>query len=160
MKLRIGHGYDAHRFADNRRLFIGGIEIPHTRGLDGHSDADVLTHAVMDALLGALALGDIGSLFPDSDPAYAGADSVALLVRVADLISAQGWRVGNIDATVIAQAPKIKPYIEQMRARIAKACGARPEDVSVKATTEEHMGFTGREEGIRAHAVCLLERSG
>ena len=126
MKLRIGHGYDAHRFADNRRLIIGGIEIPHTRGLDGHSDADVLTHAVMDALLGALALGDIGSLFPDSDPAYAGADSVALLVRVADLISAQGWRVGNIDATVIAQAPKIKPYIEQMRARIAKACGARP----------------------------------
>ena len=124
MKLRIGHGYDAHRFADNRRLIIGGIEIPHTRGLDGHSDADVLTHAVMDALLGALALGDIGSLFPDSDPAYAGADSVALLVRVADLISAQGWRVGNIDATVIAQAPKIKPYIEQMRARIAKACGA------------------------------------
>ena len=123
MKLRIGHGYDAHRFADNRRLIIGGIEIPHTRGLDGHSDADVLTHAVMDALLGALALGDIGSLFPDSDPAYAGADSVALLVRVADLISAQGWRVGNIDATVIAQAPKIKPYIEQMRARIAKACG-------------------------------------
>lgn len=116
MKLRIGHGYDAHRFADNRRLIIGGIEIPHTRGLDGHSDADVLTHAVMDALLGALALGDIGSLFPDSDPAYAGADSVALLVRVADLISAQGWRVGNIDATVIAQAPKIKPYIEQMRA--------------------------------------------
>ena len=109
MKLRIGHGYDAHRFADNRRLIIGGIEIPHTRGLDGHSDADVLTHAVMDALLGALALGDIGSLFPDSDPAYAGADSVALLVRVADLISAQGWRVGNIDATVIAQAPKIKP---------------------------------------------------
>ena len=160
MKLRIGHGYDAHRFADNRRLIIGGIEIPHTRGLDGHSDADVLTHAVMDALLGALALGDIGSLFPDSDPAYAGADSVALLVRVADLISAQGWRVGNIDATVIAQAPKIKPYIEQMRARSAKACGARPEDVSVKATTEEHMGFTGREEGIRAHAVCLLERSG
>ena len=160
MKLRIGHGYDAHRFADNRRLIIGGIEIPHTRGLDGHSDADVLTHAVMDALLGALALGDIGSLFPDSDPAYAGADSVALLVRVADLISAQGWRVGNIDATVIAQAPKIKPYIEQMRARIAKACVARPEDVSVKATTEEHMGFTGREEGIRAHAVCLLERSG
>lgn len=160
MKLRIGHGYDAHRFADNRRLIIGGIEIPHTRGLDGHSDADVLTHAVMDALLGALALGDIGSLFPDSDPAYAGADSVALLVRVADLISAQGWRVGNIDATVIAQAPKIKPYIELMRARIAKACGARPEDVSVKATTEEHMGFTGREEGIRAHAVCLLERSG
>ena len=160
MKLRIGHGYDAHRFADNRRLIIGGIEIPHTRGLDGHSDADVLTHAVMDALLGALALGDIGSLFPDSDPAYAGADSVALLVRVADLISAQGWRVGNIDATVIAQAPKIKPYIEQMRARIAKACGARSEDVSVKATTEEHMGFTGREEGIRAHAVCLLERSG
>ena len=160
MKLRIGHGYDAHRFADNHRLIIGGIEIPHTRGLDGHSDADVLTHAVMDALLGALALGDIGSLFPDSDPAYAGADSVALLVRVADLISAQGWRVGNIDATVIAQAPKIKPYIEQMRARIAKACGAWPEDVSVKATTEEHMGFTGREEGIRAHAVCLLERSG
>ena len=160
MKLRIGHGYDAHRFADNRRLIIGGIEIPHTRGLDGHSDADVLTHAVMDALLGALARGDIGSLFPDSDPAYAGADSVALLVRVADLISAQGWRVGNIDATVIAQAPKIKPYIEQMRARIAKAWGARPEDVSVKATTEEHMGFTGREEGIRAHAVCLLERSG
>ena len=159
-KMRIGHGYDAHRFADNRRLIIGGIEIPHTRGLDGHSGADVLTHAVMDALLGALALGDIGSLFPDSDPAYAGADSVALLVRVADLISAQGWRVGYIDATVIAQAPKIKPYIDQRRARIAKACGARPEDVSVKATTEEHTGFSGREEGIRAHAGCLLERSG
>ena len=160
MKLRIGHGYDAHRFADNRRLIIGGIEIPHTRGLDGHSDADVLTHAVMDALLGALALGDIGSLFPDSDPAYAGADSVALLVRVADIISAQGWRVGNTDATALAQAPQIKPHIEQMGARIDEACGARPEDVSVKATTEEHMGFTGREEGIRAHAVCLLERSG
>ncbi|MEY8440359.1 2-C-methyl-D-erythritol 2,4-cyclodiphosphate synthase [Anaerotruncus colihominis] len=158
MKLRIGHGYDAHRFAENRKLIIGGVQIPYTRGLDGHSDADVLAHAVMDALLGALALGDIGSLFPDSDPAYAGADSVSLLVRVADLIGAHGWHVGNIDATVIAQAPRLKPYIEQMRARIAKACGMCPEDVSVKATTEEHMGFTGREEGISAHAVCLLER--
>lgn len=160
MNLRIGHGYDAHRFVKGRQLIIGGIQISHTYGLDGHSDADVLMHAVMDALLGALALGDIGGQFPDSDPAYAGADSFVLLVRVVDLVRTHGWRVGNIDATVIAQAPKLKPYIEQMRGRIAAACKIQPGDVSVKATTEEHMGFTGREEGISAHAVCLLERIG
>lgn len=158
--MRIGHGYDAHRFADGRKLIIGGVDIPYERGLDGHSDADVLTHAVMDALLGAAALGDIGGHFPPSDPAYEGADSVELCCRVRELLSAVGWRVGNVDATVIAQAPKLAPYIEQMRKNIAAALGCDIGQVSVKATTEERMGFTGRMEGIAAHAVCLIEKEG
>lgn len=154
--MRIGHGYDAHRLAEGRRLVIGGVEIPYERGLLGHSDADVLAHAVMDAILGALALGDIGAQFPDSDPAYAGADSVALLGRVRVMAEQRGWRVGNVDATIVAQAPKLAPHIPRMRRRLAGACGVPEEDVSVKATTEEHMGFTGSGEGISAHAVCLL----
>lgn len=156
--MRIGHGYDAHRLAEGRRLVIGGVEIPYERGLLGHSDADVLAHAVMDAILGALALGDIGAQFPDSDPAYAGADSVALLGRVRAMAEQRGWRVGNVDATIVAQAPKLAPHIPRMRRRLAGACGVPEEDVSVKATTEEHMGFTGSGEGISAHAVCLLMR--
>ena len=156
--MRIGHGYDAHRLAEGRRLVIGGVEIPYERGLLGHSDADVLAHAVMDAILGALALGDIGAQFPDSDPAYAGADSVALLGRVRAMAEQRGWRVGNVDATIVAQAPKLAPHIPRMRRRLAGACGVPEEDVSVKATTEEHMGFTGSGEGISAHAVCLLVR--
>ena len=158
MNLRIGHGYDVHRLEAGRKLILGGVLIPWERGLLGHSDADVLTHAVMDALLGALALGDIGGMFPDSDPAYAGADSIALLEQVARRVAAAGWRLGNLDATVIAQAPKLAGYLPVMRQRLAAACGAPVEAVSVKATTEEHLGFTGRGEGIAAHAVCLLER--
>lgn len=158
MNLRIGHGYDVHRLEAGRKLILGGVLIPWERGLLGHSDADVLTHAVMDALLGALALGDIGGMFPDSDPAYAGADSIALLEQVARRVAAAGWRLGNLDATVIAQAPKLAGYLPAMRQRLAAACGAPVEAVSVKATTEEHLGFTGRGEGIAAHAVCLLER--
>ncbi len=158
MNLRIGHGYDVHRLEAGRKLILGGVLIPWERGLLGHSDADVLTHAVMDALLGALALGDIGGMFPDSDPAYAGANSIALLEQVARRVAAAGWRLGNLDATVIAQAPKLAGYLPAMRQRLAAACGAPVEAVSVKATTEEHLGFTGRGEGIAAHAVCLLER--
>ncbi|HIX66063.1 MAG TPA: 2-C-methyl-D-erythritol 2,4-cyclodiphosphate synthase [Candidatus Anaerotruncus excrementipullorum] len=158
MNLRIGHGYDVHRLEAGRKLILGGVLIPWERGLLGHSDADVLTHAVMDALLGALAMGDIGGMFPDSDPAYAGADSIALLEQVARRVAAAGWRLGNLDATVIAQAPKLAGYLPAMRQRLAAACGAPVEAVSVKATTEEHLGFTGRGEGIAAHAVCLLER--
>ena len=158
MNLRIGHGYDVHRLEAGRKLILGGVLIPWERGLLGHSDADVLTHAVMDALLGALAMGDIGGMFPDSDPAYAGADSIALLEQVARRVAAAGWRLGNLDATVIAQAPKQAGYLPAMRQRLAAACGAPVEAVSVKATTEEHLGFTGRGEGIAAHAVCLLER--
>lgn len=156
--MRIGHGYDAHRLVEGRRLVLGGVEIPHQTGLLGHSDADVLLHAVMDALLGAAALGDIGGLFPDSDERYHGADSLQLLKEVAALLRSGGWFIVNIDATVLAQAPKLKPYIPQMRGRIAGACGIPEEDVSVKATTEEGMGFTGRLEGISAHAVCLIEK--
>ena len=156
--MRIGHGYDAHRLAEGRRLVIGGVEIPWEKGLLGHSDADVLAHAVMDAVLGALALGDIGAQFPDSDPAYEGADSVALLGRVRAMAEQRGWKIGNVDATVVAQAPKLAPYIPQMRRRLADTCGVPAEDVNVKATTEEHMGFTGSGEGVSAHAVCLLMR--
>lgn len=155
--MRIGHGYDVHRFADGRKLILGGVEIPYPRGLLGHSDADVLTHAVMDALLGAAALGDIGAHFPDSDPAYLGADSVMLLGRVRGLLAKNGFRVGNIDATVVAQAPKLQPYLARMRKNLAAACGIQEESVSVKATTEEGLGFTGRGEGVAAHAVCLIE---
>ena len=155
--MRIGHGYDVHRFAQGRKLILGGVEIPYSLGLLGHSDADVLTHAVMDALLGAAALGDIGTHFPDSDPDYCGADSIGLLGRVRDILEKNGFRIGNIDATVVAQAPKLQPYVAQMRKNIASACGIDETFVSVKATTEEGLGFTGRGEGIAAHAVCLIE---
>ena len=155
--MRIGHGYDVHRFAEGRKLILGGVEIPYSQGLLGHSDADALTHAVMDALLGAAALGDIGAHFPDSDPAYLGADSIMLLGRVRGLLAENGFRVGNIDATVVAQAPKLQPYLARMRENIAAACGIPEECVSVKATTEEGLGFTGRGEGIAAHAVCLIQ---
>ena len=156
--LRIGHGYDVHRLVEGRRLILGGGEVPHTLGLLGHSDADVLTHAVMDALLGAAGLGDIGRHFPDTDPAYAGADSLKLLDHVVELLGARGWQVGNVDATILAQRPKLAPYLEQMRENLAARMKAALEQVNVKATTEEKLGFTGAEEGIAAHAVCLLER--
>ena len=155
--MRIGHGYDVHRLVEGRPLIMGGVTIPFDKGLLGHSDADVLTHAVMDALLGAAALGDIGGLFPDNDPAYAGADSVMLLGRVMEHIRQRGYRVVNIDATVLAQQPKLKPHIPAMRQRLAEACGLPQDAVSIKATTEEGLGFTGSMEGIAAHAVCLLE---
>lgn len=155
--MRIGHGYDVHRLVPERKLILGGVEIPWEKGLLGHSDADVLTHAVMDALLGAAALGDIGRHFPDSDPAYAGADSLKLLTVVCAKIRAAGFEISNIDATVIAQSPKLSGYIETMRIRIAAAAGIDVGQISVKATTEEHLGFTGSGEGIAAHALCLLE---
>ncbi len=156
--MRIGHGYDVHRLVEGRKLILGGVEIPFEKGLDGHSDADVLVHAVMDALLGAAALGDIGILFPDNDDAYLGADSVELLKKVRDVLQEHGWKPGNLDATVIAQRPKLAPYIDTMRKRIADALETDAENVSVKATTEERLGFTGSGEGIAAHAVCLIER--
>ena len=155
--MRIGHGYDVHRLVDGRKLILGGVEIPFEKGLDGHSDADVLTHAVMDALLGAAALGDIGKHFPDNDVRYLGADSIELLKTVSAVLTEHGWRLGNLDATVIAQRPKLAPYIDAMRARIAAALGADVSAVSVKATTEERLGFTGDGSGIAAHAVCLIE---
>lgn len=155
--MRIGHGYDAHRLVDGRKLVLGGIEVPHSRGLYGHSDADVLLHAVMDALLGAAALGDIGKLFPDTDARFKDADSLLLLKEVCGRIVTAGYVVGNIDATIIAQAPKLASYLPRMREKIASACHVEVSAVNVKATTEEHMGFTGRLEGISAHAVCLLE---
>lgn len=158
MNMRIGHGYDVHRLVEGRHCIIGGVDIPFEFGLDGHSDADVLTHAVMDALLGALALGDIGKHFPDTDPAYKGADSLALLRHVTALIRAKGWQVGNIDATVLAQAPKLAPHIMQMRENLAAAMACDVDCVSVKATTEEKLGFTGAKQGIAAHAICLLCR--
>lgn len=154
--MRIGHGYDVHRLVPGRRLILGGVEIPWERGLLGHSDADVLTHALMDALLGAAALGDIGKLFPDTDPAYAGADSVELLRCVAALLKQEGFAVENVDCTVLAQAPKLAPHIPEMRRRLAGALGLDVCRVSVKATTEEGLGFTGSGEGIAVHAVCLL----
>ena len=157
-KLRVGHGYDVHRLVEGRALILGGVTVPFDRGLLGHSDADVLTHAVMDALLGAAALGDIGKLFPDSDAAYAGADSIVLLERVTALLREHGWQVGNVDATVVAQAPKLAPYIPDMRRRLAEAMGLDVDCVSVKATTEEKLGFTGSGGGIAAHAVALIER--
>ncbi len=158
-KLRVGHGYDVHRLVAGRALILGGVTVPFDRGLLGHSDADVLTHAVMDALLGAAALGDIGKLFPDSDAAYAGADSIALLERVTALLREHGWQVGNVDATVVAQTPKLAPYIPDMRRRLAEAMGLDVDCVSVKATTEERLGFTGSGEGMAAHAVALIEGS-
>ena len=155
--MRIGHGYDVHRLVEGRRLILGGVEVPFDKGLLGHSDADVLTHAVMDALLGACALGDIGHLFPDSDPAYAGADSLRLLDEVVPRLRQRGYRVGNVDATVLAQAPKLAPYLEQMRRNLAWRLQVPVDAVSVKATTEEGLGFTGTGDGIAAHAVCLVE---
>ena len=155
--MRIGHGYDAHRYAAGRKLVLGGAEIEWSMGLDGHSDADVLVHAVMDALLGAAALGDIGKHFPPSDDAYLGISSIELLRRVAALLAENGYRVGNIDSTVIAQKPKLAPHIETMRGNIAAALGIDVSLVSVKATTEEGMGFTGALEGVAAHAVCIIE---
>ncbi|MCI9221785.1 MAG: 2-C-methyl-D-erythritol 2,4-cyclodiphosphate synthase [Oscillospiraceae bacterium] len=154
--MRIGHGYDVHRLVEGRKLILGGVEIPFEKGLLGHSDADVLAHAVMDALLGAAALGDIGKLFPDSDPAYAGADSLVLLRRVAEVLAEHGYGIGNVDATVLAQRPKLAPHIPEMRERLAAAMGVGPGRVSVKATTEEGLGFTGTGEGIAAHAVALI----
>ena len=156
--MRIGHGYDVHRLVEGRKLIIGGVDIPYEKGLLGHSDADVLAHAIMDALLGAAALGDIGKLFPDNNPAFEGADSMKLLARVAEVLDEKGYAIGNIDSTVIAQKPKLAPYIEQMRRRMAEVCGIDMEQLSVKATTEEKLGFTGSGEGIAAHAVCLIER--
>lgn len=157
--IRIGHGYDVHRLVEGRKCIIGGEEIPFELGLLGHSDADVLLHAVSDALLGAAALGDIGKHFPDTDPAFEGADSIVLLREVARLVAEKGYRPVNIDATVIAQKPKLLPYIGKMRENIAAAVGIGAEFVNVKATTEEKLGFTGRLEGISAHAVCLIEKT-
>ena len=154
--MRIGHGYDVHRLVEGRRLILGGVEIPYEKGLDGHSDADVLTHALMDALLGAAALGDIGHIFPDDDDAYLGADSIELLKTVARLLHDKGYGVVNVDCTVIAQRPKLKPHIESMRRVLASAMGVELDAVSVKATTEEHLGFTGEGLGIAAHAVVLI----
>lgn len=154
--MRIGHGYDVHKLVENRKLIVGGVDIPHDRGLLGHSDADVLLHAISDALLGACALGDIGTHFPDTDPKWEGADSLVLLREVNRIINEAGYFVENIDSTLIAQKPKMKPYIPQMRKNIAAACGVYVSAVSVKATTEENLGFTGRQEGISAHAVVLV----
>lgn len=155
--MRIGHGYDVHKLVEGRKLILGGVEIPYDKGLLGHSDADVLTHALMDALLGAAALGDIGGLFPDNDDAYLGADSIELLKTVARLLHDKGYGVVNVDCTVIAQRPKLKSYIESMRQVLASAMGVELDAVSVKATTEEHLGFTGEGLGIAAHAVALIE---
>ena len=157
--MRIGHGYDVHRLVEGRKCIIGGVEIPYDKGLLGHSDADVLLHAIMDAVLGAMAAGEIGKLFPDNDPTYKGADSLVLTRRVAEVMVERGYRLGNIDATVIAQAPKLAPHIPAMREKIAEAFGVEVDRISVKATTEERLGFTGSGEGIAAHAVCLLEEA-
>ena len=154
--MRIGHGYDVHRLVPDRALILGGVHVPHSLGLLGHSDADVLVHAVMDALLGAAALGDIGKLFPDTDPQYAGIDSLLLLDRVRERIAAAGYGIGNIDVTVIAQKPKLAPYIPEMRQNLSRVLGVDENRINIKATTEERLGFTGSEEGMACHAVCLL----
>lgn len=154
--MRIGHGYDVHKLVPNRKCIIGGVTIPHETGLLGHSDADVLLHAIMDALLGACALGDIGHLFPDNDPKFEGADSLTLLKEVGKHLSDHGWTLGNLDATIVAQAPKLAPYIPNMRENIANALGVQVCQISIKATTEEGLGFTGSRQGIAAHAVCLV----
>ena len=157
--MRIGHGYDVHKFAENRKLILGGVQIPYERGLLGHSDADVLTHAIMDALLGAAGLFSIGVYFPDTSEKFKDADSLVLLENVSKLLEEKGYRVVNIDSTVVAQEPKLSPYILKMRENIALRLGVGADDVNVKATTEEHLGFTGRKEGIAAHAVCLIEKT-
>lgn len=154
--MRIGHGYDVHRLTEGRRLILGGVDIPYEKGLLGHSDADVLVHAVMDALLGAMGAPDIGQLFPDKDPTYKGADSMVLLIRVAEIMRERGYTLGNLDATVLAQAPKLAPHIPAMKENIARVLGVTVDAVNVKATTEEHLGFTGSGDGMAAHAVCLL----
>ncbi len=158
MIIRVGHGYDVHKLTENRHLILGGVDIPYEKGLLGHSDADVLLHAIMDALLGAAALGDIGTHFPDNDPAYLGADSMELLRKVCALLREKNYAISNIDATVIAQQPKLKPYIEQMRVNIAKTMALDTDRISIKATTEEKLGFTGRKEGISAHCVALITK--
>ncbi len=155
--MRIGTGYDVHRLVEGRRLIMGGVEIPHEKGLQGHTDADVLLHAVMDALLGAAALGDIGRHFPDTDPKYEGADSLRLLEIVGELVKQEGYKIANIDATIIAQKPKMSPHIESMRENIARALEADISQINVKATTEEGLGFTGEGAGISSQAICLLE---
>lgn len=154
--MRIGHGYDVHKLVPNRKCIIGGVTIPHETGLLGHSDADVLLHAIMDALLGACALGDIGHLFPDNDPKFEGADSLTLLKEVGKHLSDHSWTLSNLDATIVAQAPKLAPYIPHMRENIANALGVQVCQISIKATTEEGLGFTGSRQGIAAHAVCLV----
>ena len=156
--MRIGHGYDVHRLVEGRKLILGGVEIAHEKGLLGHSDADVLAHAISDALLGALAKGDIGHLFPDNDPKYEGADSLWLMSQIVPMIEKEGYRISNIDSTIIAQAPKLAPHIAKMRENIAITLKISVNDVSVKATTEEGLGFSGEKLGIAAHAVCLLEK--
>lgn len=156
--MRVGYGYDVHRLVEGRKLILGGVEIPYEKGLLGHSDADVLLHAITDALFGAAALGDIGKHFPDTDPAYCGADSLVLLKKCGEELAEHGWRIENIDSTVVAQRPKLAPYIDAMRERIAEALGIHVSQVSVKGKTEEGLGFTGSGEGIAAHAVCLLEK--
>lgn len=156
--MRIGHGYDVHRLTEGRALILGGVNIPYEKGLLGHSDADVLAHALMDALLGAAAMGDIGKLFPDSDAAYSGADSMVLLSKVCETINSRGYAVSNVDCTVIAQRPRLAPYIDEMRTRLASVMGIDRDCVSVKATTEEKLGFTGEGLGISAHAVALIEK--
>lgn len=158
--IRIGHGYDVHQLVEGRELVLGGVHIPFDRGLLGHSDADVVAHALMDAVLGAMRAGDIGQLFPDNDPAYEGADSLVLMSQVADLAREQGWRIVDADCTIAAQVPKIAPYRDEMRANMARALGVPVESVGLKATTTEHLGFVGREEGIEAWAVVLLESVG
>ena len=156
--MRIGHGYDVHRLVENRKLILGGVEIAHEKGLLGHSDADVLAHAISDALLGALAKGDIGHLFPDNDPAYEGADSLWLMSQIVPILEKEGYKISNIDSTIIAQAPKLAPHILKMRENIANTLKIPVDSVSVKATTEEGLGFSGEKLGIAAHAVCLLEK--
>ncbi len=154
--MRIGHGYDVHKLTENRRLILGGVDIPYEKGLLGHSDADVLLHAISDSLLGAAAMGDIGGMFPDSDPAFKDADSLLLLKAVVERLNENGFTVGNIDATIIAQNPKMKPHIEKMRLNVADACKVDVSRINIKATTEEWLGFTGNGEGISAHCVCLI----
>ncbi|PPS41199.1 2-C-methyl-D-erythritol 2,4-cyclodiphosphate synthase [Chroococcidiopsis sp. TS-821] len=158
MNIRIGNGYDIHQLSFDRRLILGGVEIPHDRGLLGHSDADVLTHAIIDAMLGALSLGDIGLYFPPTDPQWKGADSLVLLAKVNQLIRDRGWQIGNIDSVVVAERPKLKPHIQQMRSRLAEVLEVQPEQIGIKATTNEKLGPVGREEGIAAYAVVLLQQ--
>ncbi len=159
MNIRIGNGYDIHRLASDRKLILGGVDIPHTQGLLGHSDADALTHAIMDALLGALSLGDIGLYFPPSDPQWAGADSQMLLKQVHQMVTNSGWHIGNIDTVVIAEQPKLKPHIAAMRSTLATTLAIDPDQIGIKATTHEKLGPLGREEGIAAYAIALLQKS-